>query len=182
VLDVALDALDLGLEAGLEFVGTGLEFLDELPVVHHYSLLELGDLGLRAFGELVVLGEEGEVVERVDVVVYAVLQVAVVLVERFAHGLTIDHDVEGEEEEEDEEGGDAVAPDVHALVVQHEQTLENSPGGVKVDAVAMGDVVIVLHELGGSVVVSDVVLPVPTHSPLGPLARWLLLPAATLRT
>lgn len=111
--------------------------------------------GVGVFGEFVVLGQQGQVVQGVHVVVQAVLQVAVVVVEGAAHGLAVDHDVEGEEEEEDEDGRDAVAPDVDALIVQHEQTPYYFRWGVEVDAVPVGYVVVVLHEFGCGGVVSD---------------------------
>ena len=174
LLDVALDAFYLGLQGGLELVRTLVELLDELLVVGHHALLELTYFRVGLLGEAVVLGQEREVIDSVHVVIEAVLQPGAVLMERAAHRLAVDHYVEGEEEEEDEERGEAVAPDVHALVMQHEEAAHYLARGVEVYAVAMGYVVVVLHELRRSLVVSDVLLL------LARTARHILL--ATLHT
>lgn len=75
--------------------------------------------------------------------------------ERPTHGLAVNDHVEGEEEEEDEDGRDAVTPNVNALVVQHEQTAYDFRRSIEVDAVAMGYVVVVLHKFRCGCVVSD---------------------------
>lgn len=60
--------------------------------------------------------------------------------------LSVDHEEEGEHDEDQKEGGQAVSPDVHALVVQHEQTAQDSRRSIEVDAVAVRDVQVILHE------------------------------------
>jgi len=109
-------------------------------------------------------------------VVNPLLQIDVILLKRLAQPLAVYHHIERGQEEDNEEGGDAVAPDVHTLVVDHEETPEDLAGSVKVDAVAMGDVAVVLHELRGSVVVADVMVFIGRPVLLLLLAlKWLLL-------
>lgn len=54
-----------------------------------------------------------------------------------------------------QKGWDAMAPDVNALVVDHEKTLEDLFRIVKIDPVPMGNMLIVLHVFRGSVIVTD---------------------------
>ena len=58
-------------------------------------------------------------------------------------------------ERTNQKGRDAMAPDVHALVVDHEKTLEDLFRIVKIDSVPMGNMLIVFHVFRGSVVVAD---------------------------
>ena len=51
-----------------------------------------------------------------------------------------------------------MTPNVDAFVVDHEEASDNSSRSVEVDAVAVSDVVIVLHEAGSILVVPDEVL------------------------
>jgi transaldolase len=60
--------------------------------------------------------------------------------------LSVDQQEEGEQEEDQEEGRQTVRPDVDTLVVQHEQTPQDARGSIEVDAVAMCDVQVILHE------------------------------------
>jgi hypothetical protein len=83
------------------------------------------------------------------------LHIGVVFVEGAAHGFSVDHEVEGDDEDDEEEGGQAVAPDVDALVVEHEEAAEDAFGSVEVYAVAVGDMVVVLHIAGSGLIVSD---------------------------
>lgn len=77
-----------------------------------------------------------------------------VFVKVLTHGLSVDHEVEGEYEDDDEDGGEAVAPNIDTFVVEHEQASEDLFGGVKVDAIAMSDLIIVFHEAGCGLVVT----------------------------
>lgn len=47
-----------------------------------------------------------------------------------------------------------MTPDVDTLIVEHKQAPKDLFGGVKIDAVAMSDFIIVLHEAGGGLVVA----------------------------
>jgi hypothetical protein len=55
----------------------------------------------------------------------------------------------------DDEGRDTVAPNVDAFVVEHEKTFDNFFGSVEVDSVAMRNMLIILHVLRSSVIISD---------------------------
>lgn len=67
----------------------------------------------------------------------------------------INDESQGDDKDTDDEGRDAVAPDVDAFVVQHEKTFDNFFGSVEVDSVAMRDMLIILHVLRSSVIISD---------------------------
>lgn len=51
------------------------------------------------------------------VVIHPLFQLFVVVFERLPHWFAIYHDVEGEQEENDENGWDAVTPDVDTFIV-----------------------------------------------------------------
>lgn len=87
--------------------------------------------------------------------VNSVLEPLLVLVEAAPHGLAVDHQVKCQEEDDDKYRGQAMTPNVDAFVVDHEEAAEDLLRSVKVDAVAVSDVVIILHEAGGGVVVPD---------------------------
>lgn len=48
-----------------------------------------------------------------------------------------------------------MAPNVHALVVEHKQAPENLLGSVEIDTVPVSDLIIVLHEAGRGLVVAN---------------------------
>ena len=51
-----------------------------------------------------------------------------------------------------------MTPDVDTLVVNHEETPEDLAGSIEVDAVAMSDVAVLLHELWSILICSDELL------------------------
>ena len=91
------------------------------------------------------------------VMIHTLIQLLMILVERLPHCLTINHDVEGGQKENDKKSRDAVTPDIDTFIVNHKQTSKYLSGSVKIDSISMSDIVIVLHELGSSVVVSNIV-------------------------
>lgn len=72
-----------------------------------------------------------------------------------SHRLPVHHQVKSDDEHDQEDRRQAVTPDVDALVVDHEQTSEYLSGSVESDTVSMGDVLVVLHVVGCSLVLSN---------------------------
>ena len=103
----------------------------------------------------------------VHVVVESLLQAAVVVAEG-AEGLPVHHQVEGYQQEQDQDGRDAVAPDVYAFVVHHEQAPQDLSWRVEVYPVPVGYVSVVFHEFRRSLVVSDVMPFIPSFPPFHP--------------
>lgn len=62
---------------------------------------------------------------------------------------------EGDYDDADYHGWDEVAPNIHALIVDHEKTFEDLLRCVKVYPVAMGDMFIVLHILWSCMIVTN---------------------------
>lgn len=92
------------------------------------------------------------------VVVDSSLDLLLAFVHRLAHGLTVDEEDEGEQKKDDHHRRQAVAPDIDALVVNHEQTSKYFFGGIKIDPVPVSYVQVVLHVRRGSLVVPNVVV------------------------
>jgi hypothetical protein len=94
----------------------------------------------------------------VHVVVNPSFKVALIVLEGTTYGLAINRKVEGHCKDDDEDGRQAVAPDVNALVVHHEQAPQNFAGSREVDAIAVGDVHVLAHEGRGLLIVPNEVL------------------------
>jgi hypothetical protein len=92
------------------------------------------------------------------VVFYPLLQVTLIPLKGVTDSLAINHEVEGHCKDDDEDGRQAVAPDVNALVVHHEQAPQNFAGSREVDAIAVGDVHVLAHEGRGLLIVPNEVL------------------------
>lgn len=52
-------------------------------------------------------------------------------------GGSVDDHEEGEDEADEREGGQAVRPDVHALVVHHEEAAQDARRSIEIDAIAV---------------------------------------------
>lgn len=86
------------------------------------------------------------------------LDLLLAFVHRLTHGLAVDEEDEGEQKKDDDHRRQAVAPDIDALVVNHEQTSEYFFGGIKIDSVPVSYVQVILHVGRGCLVVPDVVM------------------------
>ena len=140
-----------------------MEFISKLEVVVEDGLPEISSFVLGGGGELVNFCDEGDVVEGIHVVVHACAESVLVVLEGEVYEIGIDDEVEGSNEGDDKEGGQAVTPDVDALVVHHEQTFHYFARGVEVDAVPMRDVAIFLHVDRGSLIGPDEVVFLHSH-------------------
>lgn len=88
------------------------------------------------------------------VMIHSFLNSLLILIETSLHCLSVHHQIKCYDEHDQENGRETVTPDVHTLVVQHEQAFEYFFGGVEPNPIPMGDVFIVLHEMGSWFVVS----------------------------
>jgi hypothetical protein len=139
-------------------VGAFLEFSGKFLIIFHHTLLELLHFVLRPFRKGVIFGNEGQVIERVHVMVDSSLNLLLALGHRAPHDLGINEEDEGEQENADDNGGQAVAPDVNAFVVNHEQTSQYLFGIIEIDTIPVSYPQIILHECRSSIVVPDVML------------------------
>jgi hypothetical protein len=112
---------------------------------------------MAVFGELFVVGYQGYVVKSVHVMVDSIFKSVLVALKRTTHGSPINDEVESCYKDDNENCGDAVAPDVDAFVMEHEQTSDDSSGGVEVDPISIGNILVISHKLGSFLVISDVV-------------------------
>lgn len=135
-----------------------MEFFSKLEVVVEDGLPEISSFVLGGGGELVYFSDEGDVVEGIHVVVHACAESELVVLEGAVHEVGVHDEVEGCDEGDDEEGGQAVAPNIDAFVVHHEQTFHDFARGVEVDAVTVRDVTIFLHVDRGSLISPDEVV------------------------
>jgi hypothetical protein len=158
VLDVCFHAFDLSAHEILIFFGGLMEGTCKLSVVIQDISLDFMDVFLSSLGEFFVFGDEGEVVESLHVVVDPALKVRLVALEGLADGLTIDHEVEGGDEDDDEDCRQAVAPDVDAFVVDHEEAPDDPARSVEVDPITVSDVLVVLHESWSFLIVPNVLI------------------------
>ena len=118
---------------------------------------------MRVLLKFIVLDDQGEVVQGLEVVVKASFQLVLVRLHGILHGLGVDDKVERQQHNDNPDGRQAVTPDVHTFIMDHEEAPQYLFRGVKVDAIAMGDIVVILHLVRGSLVVSDVVLPMQSR-------------------
>jgi hypothetical protein len=79
---------------------------------------------------------------------------------QIAHKLMkIDDKPERDDHKDEKESGETMAPNVDALVMNHEHTLQNAFWSVEIDSVTIGNHVVVLHELRSHLIAADKVLP-----------------------
>lgn len=151
--NLSLQVIELVLGVGLPVI----QPLLQVPITVQQRLLHLLHLP-PSFGlDRLHLGHEGQVVERLgvegDVPVNPIPACVKVTDDagRAHEGQEID------DEAEQDEGRHKVAPDVDTLVVELEQAAEDLARRVEADAVAVRDVLVVLHVVGRLLVVSDIV-------------------------
>lgn len=118
--DIALKALDLRPQQFLEVIGTFLKLFSKLQIIIQNSLLKLLNLNPCPLWKGVVLCNQWKIVNGMHVVIHSSLDLLLARVDRPLHGLSIDDDQKGYQEDYDYYCRQTVAPDVDAFVVQHE--------------------------------------------------------------
>jgi hypothetical protein len=88
-------------------------------------------------------------------VISSFLDLLLVFIQRLPHYLSIDHKEKGNQKNYNGNGRKAMAPYVHTLVVEHEHTPEDLTGGIEVDTVTMGYMVIIFHVTRCNLIVSN---------------------------
>lgn len=73
--------------------------------------------------------------------------------------MKIDDKPERDDHKDEKESGETVTPYVYALVMNHEHTLQNASRSIEIDPVAIGNHVVVLHELRSHLIAANKVLP-----------------------
>ena len=100
--------------------------------------------------------DKSQVLDLAHIIIVALLErVSIILKFTDDRDVRPDHEDVEKDHENDEKSRCQVGPNVHAFVVNHEQALDDFVGSVKVDSIAVGDGIVVLHEVRSCLVVPD---------------------------
>ena len=94
----------------------------------------------------------------VHVVINPIFKSILITVEGSTHSSPIDNKVKSGDEDNNENGWDAMTPDVDTFIMDHEEASNDPPWSVEVDPISISNMLVVSHELGSSLVVSNVLL------------------------
>lgn len=93
--------------------------------------------------------------QSMHIVINSVLQPRLIVIKGSPYRLSVHHEVKSDDKNNNEDGGQAVAPNVHTLIVNHKQTLYDFFRSVEINAISVGYVMIILHVIWSCLIVAN---------------------------
>lgn len=155
VLHRFLHVMNWWLQNSFNVFHVTVHFLSESFKRYHSVSPQLFKFNLCLVPHLFHFLNQGQVIQGVNVVIKTVGKLLLVGWKIVADLFAIDEQCQWNNCDANDYGWQAVTPNVYALIVDHEETLEDFFWSVEVDSVSMGNVLIIFHIPRGSVVVTD---------------------------
>jgi hypothetical protein len=92
------------------------------------------------------------------VMIHSPLYLILISIHGLSHGFPVDEEDKGEQKNDDDNGWQAVAPDVHAFIVKHKQALQYLFRSIKIDSISMSNVQVILHERRRCLIVPNIMV------------------------